>query len=93
MTATTASNGASSPLGDAIGATDRQRRLLEECISYLDAFLDGITGEKGEADVVIAAEELRFAAGCLAQITGKGEGSGDVEEVLGVIFERFCVGK
>lgn len=93
MTATAASNGASSPLGDAIGATDRQRRLLEECISYLDAFLDRITGEKGEPDVVIAAEELRFAAGCLAQITGKGEGSGDVEEVLGVIFERFCVGK
>ncbi|PUU79202.1 GTP-binding protein TrmE N-terminus-domain-containing protein [Tuber borchii] len=92
MTATAAGSDAS-PLGDAIGATDRQRRLLEECISYLDAFLDRIAGEKGEADVVIAAEELRFAAGCLAQITGKGEGSGDVEEVLGVIFERFCVGK
>ncbi|RPB00144.1 P-loop containing nucleoside triphosphate hydrolase protein [Choiromyces venosus 120613-1] len=79
---------------DAIGATDRQRRLLEDCIAYLDAFLVRIAGgEDGEADVVVAAEELRFAAGCLAQITGKGEGSGDVEEVLGVVFEKFCVGK
>jgi len=93
MTAPETDNDASLTLGDSIGATDRQRRLLEECISYLDAFLDRIVGEKGEADVVIAAEELRFAAGCLAQITGKGEGSGDVEEVLGVIFEKFCVGK
>ncbi|CAZ82480.1 unnamed protein product [Tuber melanosporum] len=84
---------ASSSLGDAIGATDRQRRLLEECISYLDAFLDRIAGEDCETDMVVAAEELRFAAGCLAQITGIGEGSGDVEEVLGVVFEKFCVGK
>ncbi|PWW80471.1 P-loop containing nucleoside triphosphate hydrolase protein [Tuber magnatum] len=93
MTAVVTDNGSPSLLGDAIGATDRQRRLLEECISYLDAFLDRIAGEDGEADVVIAAEELRFAAGCLAQITGRGEGSGDVEEVLGVVFEKFCVGK
>ncbi|KAG0636124.1 GTP-binding protein TrmE N-terminus-domain-containing protein [Tuber brumale] len=93
MTAAAMDNDASSPLGDAIGATDRHRRLLEECISYLDAFLDRIAGEDCETGVVVAAEELRFAAGCLAQITGRGEGSGDVEEVLGVVFEKFCVGK
>jgi len=33
------------------------------------------------------AEHLRFAADCLAKITGKGE-SGDVEDVLGVVFEK-----
>ncbi|KAJ4504960.1 mitochondrial splicing system protein [Exophiala dermatitidis] len=43
-------------------------------------------------DIVTAAEHLRFAADCLAKITGIGEG-GDVEDVLGVVFEKFCVGK
>ena len=46
-----------------------------------------------ELDVVLAAEHLRGAASCLARITGKGEMEGDVEDVLGVVFERFCVGK
>ena len=40
-----------------------------------------------ELDIVAAAEHLRFAAECLAKITGKGE-SGDVEDVLGVVFEK-----
>ncbi|KIW34536.1 tRNA modification GTPase TrmE [Cladophialophora immunda] len=46
----------------------------------------------GAVDIVAAAEHLRFAADCLAKITGKG-GSGDVEDILGVVFEKFCVGK
>ncbi|KAJ5674826.1 tRNA modification GTPase MnmE [Penicillium maclennaniae] len=41
----------------------------------------------GEIDIVTAAEHLRFAADMLAKITGKGE-SGDVEDVLGVVFEK-----
>ncbi|KAH0161083.1 hypothetical protein KCU67_g6472, partial [Aureobasidium melanogenum] len=45
-----------------------------------------------DVDIVLAAENLRDAANCLARITGKGE-AGDVEEVLGVVFEKFCVGK
>ncbi|KAK0253058.1 hypothetical protein LTS09_011968 [Friedmanniomyces endolithicus] len=49
-------------------------------------------GEGGEADIVLAAEHLRGAGECLAKITGRG-GAGDVEEVLGVVFEKFCVGK
>ncbi|KAJ5166471.1 uncharacterized protein N7482_005252 [Penicillium canariense] len=40
-----------------------------------------------EIDIVTAAEHLRFAADMLAKITGKGE-SGDVEDVLGVVFEK-----
>lgn len=45
-----------------------------------------------ELDIVAGAEDLRSAADCLARITGRGA-AGDVEEVLGVVFEKFCVGK
>lgn len=45
-----------------------------------------------DLDIVLSAEHLRAAAMCLAKITGRGEG-GDVEDVLGVVFEKFCVGK
>jgi tRNA U34 5-carboxymethylaminomethyl modifying GTPase MnmE/TrmE len=47
---------------------------------------------EAEVDIVTAAEHLRYAADALVSITGKGE-SGDVEDVLGVVFEKFCVGK
>jgi tRNA modification GTPase len=40
-----------------------------------------------EIDIVLAAESLRSAAEALARITGRGDG-GDVEEVLGVVFEK-----
>jgi tRNA modification GTPase len=87
---------------ESLGATERHRLLLESCIASLDDFTalvddaaaadeDGL-GEDGEADVVLAAEYLRGAADSLARITGRGE-AGDVEEVLGVVFEKFCVGK
>lgn len=42
-----------------------------------------------QADVVLAAEELRQAAGALGRITGRV----DVEEVLEVVFREFCIGK
>ena len=88
-----------------LAATTRQRLLIEECLRYLEQYLRvaqcregpgagaGVGADAGAVDVVIAAEELRSAAECLAKITGKGEGAGDVGEVLGVVFERFCVGK
>ncbi|KAK5005424.1 hypothetical protein LTR28_007738, partial [Elasticomyces elasticus] len=52
----------------------------------------GVDGEleHGDVDIVLAAESLRAAANFLAKITGRGE-AGDVEEVLGVVFEKFCV--
>ncbi|KAI7970077.1 hypothetical protein EIK77_001467 [Talaromyces pinophilus] len=40
-----------------------------------------------EVDIVTAAENLRFAAESLAQITGRG--GADVEDVLGVVFEKY----
>lgn len=41
-----------------------------------------------EVDIVTAAENLRFAAESLAQITGRG--GADVEDVLGVVFEKYA---
>jgi len=42
-----------------------------------------------EADVEVAAEDLRLAARALGRITGRV----DVEDVLDVIFRDFCIGK
>lgn len=79
---------------ESLGATERQRLLLVDCIGHLDAFLpntklltESSPEVKDDFDVVLAAEHLRAAAGCLAKMTGKGE-AGDVEEVLGVVFEK-----
>ncbi|KAF2729883.1 tRNA modification GTPase mss1 mitochondrial precursor [Polyplosphaeria fusca] len=83
---------------ESLGATERQRILLSECLSHLETFLEATQPERtndmtrdqlgeDEVDIVIAAESLRLAADALAKITGRGEG-GDVEEVLGVVFEK-----
>jgi tRNA modification GTPase len=77
-------------MADLLGVTERQQQLLVKCRAHLEEFLE--QAEQDEPDVVIAAEHLRSAAVYLARITGRGE-SGDIEEVLGVIFEKFCVGK
>lgn len=77
-----------------LGGTERQRQLLVQCRKHLEDFKRQAGSEDTEAqdsgdepDIVLAAEHLRFAANCLARITGRGE-AGDVEEVLGVIFEK-----
>jgi len=74
-----------------LGVTERQNQLLSECERHLNDFMAEArkTGPYDEPDVVLAAEHLRLAALRLASITGRGE-SGDVEEVLGVIFEKYC---
>ncbi|KEQ79482.1 P-loop containing nucleoside triphosphate hydrolase protein [Aureobasidium pullulans EXF-150] len=87
---------------ESLGATERHRLLLDECQFHLEQFLGQVEAgtqntedsglEEIDVDIVLAAENLRDAANCLARITGKGE-AGDVEEVLGVVFEKFCVGK
>ena len=85
---------------ESLGASERQRILLQQCLQYLEDFLAVVqTGPNGqrvasddedEIDVVVAAEHLRYAADCLAKITGRGE-AGDVEEVLGVVFEKYVL--
>lgn len=90
---TSPDSSSSSSWHESIGATERQRLLVEECIGFLESFLALTNTDAEHVDVVAAAEELRSAAESLAKITGRGEGAGDVEEVLGVVFEKFCVGK
>ncbi|KUI61062.1 tRNA modification GTPase MSS1, mitochondrial [Cytospora mali] len=86
-------------LQELLGGTERQRQLLVQCRGHLEDFMREATGEEPETgeldyepDIVLAAEHLRYAGDSLAKITGRGD-AGDVEEVLGVIFEKFCVGK
>jgi tRNA modification GTPase len=75
-------------LQDLLGVTERQRQLLVKCRQHLEDFMAEATPDEGmDADTVLAAEYLRYAADCLARITGRGE-FGDVEDVLGVIFEK-----
>jgi tRNA modification GTPase len=76
-------------LEDLLGVTERQRQLLSSCAQHLDAFIDEAqpSDPGAETDIVLAAEHLRSAANCLSRITGRGE-AGDVEEVLGVVFEK-----
>ncbi|KAI0124406.1 hypothetical protein BJ170DRAFT_84245 [Xylariales sp. AK1849] len=77
-----------------LGVTERQRQLLNQCRKHLEDYAGNTSSDEAvdELNFVVAAEDLRYAANCLARITGRGQ-SGDVEEVLGVIFEKFCVGK
>ncbi|KAI0108630.1 hypothetical protein GGR51DRAFT_548166 [Nemania sp. FL0031] len=86
-------------LQDLHGVTERQRQLLVQCRNSLEEYFEAtgnVAEEDQEAayniDLSMAAEHLRYAAACLGRITGRGE-AGDVEEILGVIFEKFCVGK
>ncbi|KAK6334897.1 mitochondrial splicing system protein [Orbilia javanica] len=82
---------------EAIGASSRQRVLVEECYRYLGDFLSGLEGDRAasetrkideDIDIVLKAEVLRRAAGCMSRIMGKGEGASTVDEVLGVVFEK-----
>jgi tRNA modification GTPase len=72
---------------DLLGVSERQSQLLSQCTEHLQNFgEEALQGD--ESDIVVAAEHLRAAATCLAGITGRGD-AGDVEEVLGVVFERY----
>jgi tRNA modification GTPase len=62
----------------------RHRHLIEACVAALEAYLDG-----APAELELRAEDLRRAATALGRITGRV----DVEDVLGAIFGRFCIGK
>ncbi|PYH48274.1 tRNA modification GTPase [Aspergillus saccharolyticus JOP 1030-1] len=84
---------------DSLGVTHRQSSNLQRCSQDLDEFMIQTQpsspthdDSEEEIDIVTSAEHLRSAADALANITGRGE-SGDVEDVLGVVFEKFCVGK
>ena len=70
---------------DTLITRERHRQHLQQSLNYLKDF-----EEKNEAeDFDKAAEDLRLATRHLGMIVGKV----DVEEILGSIFNDFCIGK
>ena len=70
---------------DTLITRERHRQHLEQSLNYLKNF-----EEKNDAeDFDKAAEDLRLATRHLGKIVGKV----DVEEILGSIFNDFCIGK
>lgn len=68
----------------AVPARRRHRLLLEEALRDLSTAI-----ENEDIGLDVRAEYLRSAAQALGRITGHV----DVEDLLGVIFSEFCVGK
>ena len=64
---------------------ERHRQHLSQCLNYLKNFLE----KNDKKDFDKAAEDLRLATRHLGMIVGKV----DVEEILGSIFNDFCIGK
>ena len=70
---------------DILITRERHRQHLKQCLDHLKNF-----NKKNEVeDFDIAAEDLRLATRHLGMIVGKV----DVEEILGSIFNDFCIGK
>lgn len=65
----------------------RQRHfaVLKEVISGVSSAQEHLSRSAPE----LAAEEIRRSAACVAQLTSKT----DVEDVLEIVFSRFCMGK
>jgi len=70
---------------DILITRERHRQHLIQCVDHLNNFAD--KNEKNDFDK--AAEDLRLATRQLGMIVGKV----DVEEILGSIFNDFCIGK
>ena len=70
---------------DILITRERHRQHLQQCLDHLKNF-----NKKNEIeDFDKAAEDLRLATRHLGMIVGKV----DVEEILGSIFNDFCIGK
>ena len=70
---------------DVLITRERHRQHLEQCVSHLEDF----ENKNENQDFDKAAEDLRLATRHLGIIVGKV----DVEEILGSIFNDFCIGK
>jgi len=70
---------------DILITRERHRQHLQQCLDHLNNF----TQKKEIEDFDKAAEDLRLATRHLGMIVGKV----DVEEILGSIFNDFCIGK
>ena len=70
---------------DILITRERHRQHLQQCLDHLNNF----NQKKDLQDFDKAAEDLRLATRHLGMIVGKV----DVEEILGSIFNDFCIGK
>ena len=70
---------------DILITRERHRQNLINCVQHLEKFQK----KNSEQDFDKAAEDLRLATRHLGMIVGKV----DVEELLGSIFNDFCIGK
>jgi tRNA modification GTPase len=70
---------------DILITRERHRQHLQKCLDHLNNF----NQKKEIEDFDKAAEDLRLATRHLGMIVGKV----DVEEILGSIFNDFCIGK
>ena len=70
---------------DILITRERHRQHLTQCGNHLKNFLD----KNDKKDFDKGAEDLRLATRHLGMIVGKV----DVEEILGSIFNDFCIGK
>ena len=70
---------------DILITRERHRQHLEQCADHLRNFAD----KNNKKDFDKAAEDIRLATRHLGMIVGKV----DVEEILGSIFNDFCIGK
>ncbi len=70
---------------DILITRERHRQNLINCVQHLEKFQN----KKSAHDFDKAAEDLRLATRHLGMIVGKV----DVEELLGSIFNDFCIGK
>jgi len=70
---------------DILITRERHRQHLEQCVIHLTNF----SNKNDKKDFDKAAEDLRLATRHLGMIVGKV----DVEEILGSIFNDFCIGK
>jgi len=76
--------------GPALLTRPRYRHAVQKCISALGLFLEKSTKrEYSRLCPELAAEDLREGLRALEPLIG----TVDREEVLGLIFERFCIGK
>ena len=71
---------------DILITRERHRQHLEECVHHLQKFENK---KNDNEDFDKAAEDIRLATRHLGMIVGKV----DVEEILGSIFNDFCIGK
>ena len=70
---------------DILITRERHRQNLINCVHHLEKFIK----IRSSKNFDMAAEDLRLATRHLGMIVGKV----DVEELLGSIFNDFCIGK